>query len=224
MNRIPIFCLCAVLGLASAISPVGAFASGAEVSAGVYPHYEVTTAEAYDLSGIKIYTGEHEAIYAHIDENRDAHLENLQRWVRQPSISAQSVGITEMAELLRDDLAAIGFSETRLVPTSGHPGLWSFYDAGALLVQAAMGVFDKWATIEDVMPRMGGSAPFYQFTERLGLPLVFNELGNGTGAHGPNEYILIHPAEGSKVAGLADIEKSYVDLLFALAESAAAVK
>jgi hypothetical protein len=36
--------------------------------------------------------------------------------------------------------------------------------------------------------------------------------------------MLIHPAEGSNVAGLADIEKSYVDLLFALAESAAAAK
>jgi hypothetical protein len=36
--------------------------------------------------------------------------------------------------------------------------------------------------------------------------------------------MLIHPVEGSNVAGLADIEKSYVDLLFALAESAAAAK
>lgn len=98
MNRIPIFYLCIALGLAGAILPASAFASETKVSAGVYPHYEVTTAEAYDLSGIKIYTGEHKAIYAHIDENLDAHLGNLQRWVRQPSISAQSVGITEMAE------------------------------------------------------------------------------------------------------------------------------
>ncbi len=531
MNRIPTFCLFTALGLASAILPASAFANEAEASDGVYPHYEVTTTEAYDLSGITTYTGEHEAIYAYIDDTLEAHLGNLQRWVRQPSISAQNVGITEMAELLRDDLKAIGFSETRLVPTSGHPGVWGFYDAGAPLtlmvymmydvqpvnpedwetppfegnlvdkefgrvlmargatnqkgperaflnaidsiiqvtgtlpvnlmvlaegeeelgsphynelvdefenrlstadgvlfpfnsqnldgglsmllgvkgivywelesrggawggpgrseihgsfkavvdsptqrlieaiasmtsddgntilvpgyyddvrpptaeesmlinamaddwtgeewkqglglsrfihglegrdalmryfydvtlnvdgiwsgytgegvktilphlatakmdsrlpmgvdpdrqlerlrshldtrgftdveihklsgypaaqtpvdtplVQAAMGVFDKWATIERVMPRIGGSAPFYQFTERLGLPLVFNGLGHGTGAHGPNEYMLIHPVEGSKVAGLADIEKSYVDLLFALAKSATAAE
>lgn len=38
------------------------------------------------------------------------------------------------------------------------------------------------------------------------------------------EYMLIHPAEGSYVAGLADIEKSYVDLLFALAASTAAAE
>ena len=38
------------------------------------------------------------------------------------------------------------------------------------------------ASIDRVMPRIGGSATFYQFTERLGLPMVFIGLGNGTGA------------------------------------------
>ena len=514
-----------------AMIPMVAFSSETEVSNGVYPKYKLTTTETYDFGQIKAYAGEHEAVYAHIDSNLEAHLGNLQRWVRQPSISAQNVGITKMAELLRDDLAAIGFSETRLVPTSGHPGVWGFYDAGvpltlmvymmydvqpvnpedwetppfegnlidktfgrvlmargatnqkgperaflnaidsiiqvtgtlpvnlmvlaegeeelgsphypdlvdefehrlstahgvlfpfnsqdldgglsmllgvkgivywelesrggawggpgnseihgsfkavvdspaqrlieaiasmtsddgntilvpgyyddvrpptdeesmlinamadewtgekwkhgfglskfihglegrdalmryfydvtlnvdgiwsgytgegvktilphlatakmdsrlpmgvnpdrqlerlrkhldtqgftdveirklsgypasqtpvnSPLVQAAMGVFEKWAKIEQVMPRIGGSAPFYQFTERLGLPMVFNGLGNGTGAHAPNEYMLIHPREGAKVAGLADIEKSYVDLLFALAKTTSAME
>ena len=39
------------------------------------------------------------------------------------------------------------------------------------------------------------------------------------GARFARPHRLIHPAEGSNVAGLADIEKSYVDLLFALADS-----
>jgi len=531
LNRKTSIFLIARLAMALAILPAIAFADEGEDSEVVYPHYELSTAATYDLSEIKTYTGEHKVIYSYIDDHLEAHLGNLQRWVRQPSISAQNVGITEMAELLRDDLKAIGFSETRLVPTSGHPGVWGFYDAGAPLtllvymmydvqpvnpedwetppfegnlvdkkfgqvlmargatnqkgperaflnaidsiirvtgtlpvnlmvlaegeeelgsphfqelveefeqrlvaadgvlfpfnsqdldggltmllgvkgivywelesrggewggpgrseihgsfkaivdsptqrlieaiasmtsddgntilvpgyyddvrpptdeesmlinamagdwtgeewkqglglskfihglegrdalmryfydvtlnvdgiwsgytgegvktilphiatakmdsrlpmgvdpdrqlerirkhldskgftdveirklsgypaaqtpvnaplVQAAMGVFDKWATIEQVMPRIGGSAPFYQFTERLGLPMVFNGLGNGTGAHAPNEYMLIHPAEGSKVAGLADIEKSYVDLLFALAKTASSMQ
>jgi acetylornithine deacetylase/succinyl-diaminopimelate desuccinylase-like protein len=118
---------------------------------------------------------------------------------------------------LRSHLDANGFSDIEIRKLSGYPAAQTSVDAP--LVQAAMGVFSKWATIDHVMPRIGGSAPFYQFTERLGLPLVFNGLGHGTGAHGPNEYMLIHPAEGSKIAGLADIEKSYVDLLFALAKS-----
>jgi len=494
-----------------------------EAADDIYPHFSLSSSEIYDSSQVKPYSGEHKRIYGYIDEHLSEHFGNLQRWVQQPSISAQSVGITEMAEMLRDDLAAIGFKETQLVPTSGHPGVWGYYDAGAPvtlmvymmydvqpvnpedwesppfegnlverefgqvmmargatnqkgperaflnaidsiikvsgtlpvnlmvlaegeeelgsphypelvdafearlstadgvlfpfnsqsldgglnvllgvkgilywelestggdwggpsrseihgsfkavvdsptqrliaaiasmtstdgntilidgyyddvrpptieesmlinavakdwtgdawkqgfglsqfihgiegedalmrylydvtlnvdgiwsgytgegvktilphtatakmdsrlpmgvdperqlallrkhldkhgftdieirklsgypaaqtsidapLVKAAMGVFSKWATIDGVMPRIGGSAPFYQFTERLGLPMVFNGLGSGTGAHGPNEYMLIYPAEDSKVAGLAEIEKSYVDLLFAL--------
>ena len=503
-----------------------AFVPSAIATESDYPQYSLSSTDVYDIDQAKAYTGEHKAIYTYIDEHQTDHLSNLQRWVKQRSISAQNDGITQMAELLRDDLAAIGFTETQLVPTSGHPGVWGFYDAGAEmtlmvymmydvqpvnpedwesppfegnlvereygkvmmgrgatnqkgperallnainsiikvkgtlpvnlmilaegeeelgspnypelvdafearlqtadgvlfpfnsqdldgnlnlllgvkgiiywelestggdwggpskseihgsfkavvdspaqrliaaiasmtsddgntikidgyyddvrpptveesmlinamakdwtgdswkqgfglsqfihglegedalmrylydvtlnvdgiwsgytgegvktilphtatakmdsrlpmgvdperqlalirkhldkhgftditirklsaypaaqtsidapLVQAAMGVFNKWATVESVMPRIGGSAPFYQFTERLGLPMIFSGLGSGSGAHGPNEYMLIYPAEDSKVAGLADIEKSYVDLLFALSES-----
>jgi hypothetical protein len=39
------------------------------------------------------------------------------------------------------------------------------------------------------------------------------------GAHAPNEYIVIRPAAGSGIAGLAGIEKGHVDLLYALAAS-----
>jgi len=526
MKRFSTACMHAGFSLAC-LSIFELSASEAHSTDIIYPHYSLSSTEVYDASQIKAYTGEHKRIYGHIDEHLTEHFGNLQRWVRQPSISAQNVGITQMAELLGDDLAAIGFKETHLVPTSGHPGVWGYYDAGAAttlmvymmydvqpvnpqdwesppfegnlverefgqvmmargatnqkgperaflnavdsiikvtgtlpvnlmilaegeeelgsphypelvdafearlktadgvlfpfnsqgldgslsvllgvkgilywelsssggdwggptrseihgsfkavvdsptqrliaaiasmtsddgntilidgyyddvrsptaeestlinamakdwtgeewkqgfglkqfihglegkdalmrylydvtlnvdgiwsgytgegvktilphtatakmdsrlpmgvdperqlalvrkhldkhgfadiqikklsaypaaqtsidapLVKAAMEVFRKWATIDGVMPRIGGSAPFYQFTERLNLPLVFNGLGSGTGAHGPNEYMLIHPAEGSKVAGLADIEKSYVDLLFALSTTA----
>jgi hypothetical protein len=63
-----------------------------------------------------------------------------------------------------------------------------------------------------------GSAPFYQFTERLGLPLVPTRMGFGTGAHAPNEIMLIEPAEDVPVAGLAEIEKAYADFIYSLAE------
>ncbi|MED5559680.1 MAG: peptidase M20, partial [Acidobacteriota bacterium] len=87
----------------------------------------------------------------------------------------------------------------------------------ASLVTAAISVFNKYDASPDVWPRLAGSAPFYQFTQRLELPLVMGGLGHGSGAHAPNEYIVINPAEGSSVADLARIEKYYVDLLYALA-------
>jgi DNA-binding winged helix-turn-helix (wHTH) protein len=35
------------------------------------------------------------------------------------------------------------------------------------------------ALMDEIWPRIGGSAPFYQITERLNLPLVFNGPGSG---------------------------------------------
>ena len=58
-----------------------------------------------------------------------------------------------------------------------------------------------------------------RITERLRLPIVAGGLGHGSGAHAPNEYMVIEPKAGSKIAGLAEVEKFYVDLLYALAQA-----
>jgi acetylornithine deacetylase/succinyl-diaminopimelate desuccinylase-like protein len=90
-----------------------------------------TTEAAFDAAGIPAYAGRHEDVYRHIDANLDDHIAQLQRWVRQPSVSAQKRGITEMANLLAGDLRTLGFKEVEIVPTAGHPGVFGFYDAGA---------------------------------------------------------------------------------------------
>lgn len=95
------------------------------------PAYLLPEVEPFDASTIPPYAGEHSAVYSHIDANLDAHLAALQRWMRQPSISAQNVGVREMANMVRADLAAVGFQETAIVETDGHPGVWGYYDAGA---------------------------------------------------------------------------------------------
>jgi acetylornithine deacetylase/succinyl-diaminopimelate desuccinylase-like protein len=95
------------------------------------PRFSITDTGRFDPATVPAYSGDHAAAYAWIDRHQREHLENLRRWVRQPSISAQNQGITEMAELVRDDLRRIGFREAELVPTSGHPGVWGYYDAGA---------------------------------------------------------------------------------------------
>ncbi len=117
---------------------------------------------------------------------------------------------------IRQHLDAQGFADIIIRQLSGYPSSQTSVEAP--LVQATISVFNKYGHTPNVWPRLAGSAPFYQFTERLGLPLVMGALGHGSGAHGPNEYMLIQPKEGSSIAGLAEIEKSYVDLLFALAE------
>jgi acetylornithine deacetylase/succinyl-diaminopimelate desuccinylase-like protein len=106
------------------------------------PPVRFTTEEAFDAAKVPAYAGRHDAVYAHIDANVAAHLEQLQRWVRQHSVSAQDRGIREMAELLAGDLRALGFQEVELVPTTGHPGVWGYYDAGAAKTLAIYLMYD----------------------------------------------------------------------------------
>ena len=121
----------------------------------------------------------------------------------------------EALDKIRRFLDAEGFGDIEIRKLSGYPAAQTSVDAPA--VQAALSVFSKYATELNVQPRIAGSAPFYQFTERLGLPLVPTGMGFGTGAHAPNEIMLIEPAEGTAAVGLADIEKAYVDFVYALA-------
>jgi len=123
--------LTAILVAVAACSPDGARNSPEAGVQASRPVFSISTSEAFDPEAVTAYAGNHDAVYAHIDENLDRHVAELQRWVRQRSISAQNDGVQEMAEMLRGDLLDLGFQEAELVPTDGHPGVWGFYDAGA---------------------------------------------------------------------------------------------
>jgi acetylornithine deacetylase/succinyl-diaminopimelate desuccinylase-like protein len=119
---------------------------------------------------------------------------------------------------IRAHLDAGGFQDIEIRKLSGYPAAQTSVHSD--LAQAVISVYNKYlgASGADlaIQPRIAGSAPFYQFTERLGLPLVPAGLGHGHGAHAPNEIYVVEPAPNVPIAGLAEIEKVYVDLLFAL--------
>ena len=120
------------------------------------PVFSPSTSEAYDFDAIPPYLESHDAVYDYIDTNLDSHLAAIQRWLRQPSISAQNVGITEMAELVRQDLEDMGFAESKIVPTDGHPGVWGYYDAGADKTLVVYLMYD----VQPVDPEDWESPPF----------------------------------------------------------------
>jgi acetylornithine deacetylase/succinyl-diaminopimelate desuccinylase-like protein len=125
----------------------------------------------------------------------------------------------EALQKIRDYLDANGFADIELRKLSGYPAAQTSVHSG--LAQAVISVYNKYlgaGAALSIQPRIAGSAPFYQFTERLELPLVPAGLGYGRGAHAPGEIYLVEPAPGSPIAGLAEIEKAYVDLLYALSE------
>jgi acetylornithine deacetylase/succinyl-diaminopimelate desuccinylase-like protein len=120
------------------------------------PEPRLTISEAFDPGAVPAYGGNHAKVYAHIDAHQAEHLAALQRWLRQPSISAQNTGIAEMAEMLRGDLEALGFKETAIVPTAGHPGVFGFYDAGAAKTLVVYLMYD----VQPVVPEDWRVKPF----------------------------------------------------------------
>jgi acetylornithine deacetylase/succinyl-diaminopimelate desuccinylase-like protein len=61
-----------------------------------------------------------EPVLTWIEEHSDAAIATLQRFCRQPSISAQNRGMKEMAQIVAEHLRDLG-AQTSLVPTSGFP-------------------------------------------------------------------------------------------------------
>lgn len=61
-----------------------------------------------------------EKLYRYIDEHMDDTVQNLVRLCRQPSVSAQGLGVPEMADLLAEMLGQRGFAVRRL-PVPGRP-------------------------------------------------------------------------------------------------------
>ena len=143
------------------------------------PTFATTTTEAYDFGKIPAYLENHQAVYDYIDANLDDHLAAIRHWVRQPSISAQNVGITEMAELVRQDLEDLGFAEAEIVPTDGHPGVWGYYDAGADKTLVVYLMYD----VQPVDPGDWESPPFDAevIDHRLGKVLMARGATNQKG-------------------------------------------
>ncbi|WP_109468227.1 M20/M25/M40 family metallo-hydrolase [Albibacillus kandeliae] len=68
------------------------------------------------------------AVLAHIDAQRDDYVARLSDYLSHPSISAENVGIAEVAGLLADMLRDLGL-ETSVLPTAGHPMIVARHDA-----------------------------------------------------------------------------------------------
>src|SRR5260221_12480691 len=120
------------------------------------PELKLTASAAFDASTIAPYRGTHPKVYSYIDGHQPQHLSAVQRWLRQPSISAQSVGITEMATMVRDDLKSLGFQEAEIVPTAGHPGVFGWYDAKAKKTLVVYLMYD----VQPVEPEAWKVKPF----------------------------------------------------------------
>lgn len=72
-----------------------------------------------------------ESIYHHIQTHKGEHIEKVREFLRQPSISAENIGVRESADMLLRYYHKLGCQEVELVETEGHPGVWAYLDSGA---------------------------------------------------------------------------------------------
>lgn len=77
-------------------------------------------------------------VFAYIDEHIDEHVENLQKWIRQPSISNSGEGIPESAEMVKGFFDELGCQQTQIFDVGvteygspGNPVVYAKCDEGA---------------------------------------------------------------------------------------------
>lgn len=122
----------------------------------------------------------------------------------------------ELVKLIRDHLRAKGFGDIIVHQESGYPA--SQTAVHAPIVQSVLTTYKKYGYPVNIAPRSAGSAPTYVFTSMLKIPHVAAGVGNGGGAHAPNEYMLIDPKPGVPVPNLIGTESFYADMLYAVAQ------
>lgn len=116
---------------------------------------------------------------------------------------------------LKAHLAKHGFGDIEVNPSGGYDPTQTSEDAA--VIRAQMSVYKKAGLDPVLWPRNAGSYPGYAFTgEPLKLPAGHFGLGHGSGAHAPDEYLVIE-ASNPKVMGYDGAVRSYVDYLFELA-------
>jgi acetylornithine deacetylase/succinyl-diaminopimelate desuccinylase-like protein len=87
---------------------------------------------------VKIKNPELKKVYANIDEHFDEHVERLQKWIRQPSISNSGEGIQESAEMVKGFFDELGCQQSKVYDTGitewglpGNPVVYARCDEGA---------------------------------------------------------------------------------------------
>src|SRR3954470_18110383 len=95
-------------------------------------------------------------IYDQIEKQRAESIARIQEWVKQPTIAAESRGITEGCDLTMRLLRDAGFGKVERVPTDGHPGIFATLDAGARRTIGLYFMYD----VKQVDPKEWSSPPW----------------------------------------------------------------
>jgi len=70
-------------------------------------------------------------IYNYIDNNLDAHIQNIQHWVKQKSVSWDNLGMNDASKIVFESYKKLGCKEVEYINGQYYPGIYAYYDAGS---------------------------------------------------------------------------------------------
>ena len=115
-----------------------------------------------DLS--KIENEDLKKVFKYIDEHIDDHVVNLQKWIRQPSISNSGEGIPESAEMVKGFFEQLGCQESRVYDVGltewgapGNPVVYARCDEGA---PRTIAIYWQYDTMPVTQPDAWKAPPF----------------------------------------------------------------
>jgi acetylornithine deacetylase/succinyl-diaminopimelate desuccinylase-like protein len=111
----------------------------------------------------KVVSEDLKKVYTYIDEHIDEHVENLQKWIRQPSISNSGEGIPESAEMVKGFFEQLG-CQARVYDVGitewgapGNPVVYGKCDEGA---PKTLAIYWQYDTMPVTQPAAWKSPPF----------------------------------------------------------------
>jgi acetylornithine deacetylase/succinyl-diaminopimelate desuccinylase-like protein len=112
----------------------------------------------------KIESADLKKVFAYIDEHIDEHVVNLQKWIRQPSISNSGEGIPESAEMVKGFFEQLGCQESRVYDVGltewgapGNPVVYARCDEGA---PRTIAIYWQYDTMPVTQPDAWKAPPF----------------------------------------------------------------
>ncbi len=201
-------CLAVTLGLSSCAKEPAKVAAAPVVKTklGIRPYGD----ETVKIDTSKMPDDEKKA-FAYIDEHIDEHVENLQKWIQQPSISNSGEGIPESAEIVKGFFDKLGCQQTRIYDVGmskwgqvGNPVVYAACNEGAPKTLLIYWMYD---TMPVTQPDIWVAPPFEGRLvdgKAAGLDPAFTKVLIGRGAvnsKGPemtelNAFMAIKEANG----------------------------
>src|SRR5262249_15100892 len=103
-------------------------------------------------------------VFTYIDDHIDDHVEKLQKWIRQPSISNSGEGIPESAEMVKGFFEELGCQESRVFDVGitewgapGNPVVYARCDEGA---PRTVAIYWQYDTMPITQPDAWKAPPF----------------------------------------------------------------